>query len=40
MATALLVAAKVNDDTFYSNSFYAKVAGVNLREFNIMEDSL
>jgi hypothetical protein len=34
---ALLVACKYHDDTSYKNSFYSIIAGVTLKELNIME---
>ncbi|KEP64593.1 UNVERIFIED_CONTAM: cyclin, N-terminal domain-containing protein [Hammondia hammondi] len=38
--TALTVAAKFFDDTYYSNSFYAKVGGLSLKELNRLEVTL
>lgn len=35
--TAITLAAKFNEDTFYSNKYYAKVGGVPLRELNMLE---
>merc|ERR1711964_553292 len=37
LATALLLAAKMQDDTFYTNTYYAQVAGLSLQEFNKLE---
>ena len=36
--TSLLVSIKYNEDEYYSNSFYAKVAGLSLREVNMLEN--
>ncbi|CBZ51327.1 hypothetical protein NCLIV_043920 [Neospora caninum Liverpool] len=38
--TALTVASKFFDDTYYSNSFYAKVGGLSLKELNRLEVTL
>lgn len=38
--TALMVAVKFADDTFYSNAYYAKVGGLPLREMNHLEATL
>ena len=35
--TSLVIAIKCNEDEYYSNSFYAKVGGITLKEFNILE---
>ena len=35
--TNLVIAIKCNEDEYYSNSFYAKVGGITLKEFNILE---
>ena len=35
--TSLFIAIKCNEDEYYSNSFYAKVGGITLKEFNILE---
>lgn len=37
LATALLVAAKFNDDVYFANGYYAKVSGLSLREINLLE---
>jgi hypothetical protein len=31
------MAVKMNEDDYYSNSFYSKVAGVSLKELNQLE---
>ncbi len=33
----MLIAIKYNEDDYYSNSFYAKVAGITLNEVNSIE---
>ncbi|CDJ60891.1 cyclin, N-terminal domain-containing protein, putative [Eimeria maxima] len=38
--TALMVAVKFADDTFYSNAYYAKVGGLPLQEMNHLEATL
>ena len=35
--TSIVIAIKYNEDEYYSNSFYAKVGGITLKEFNILE---
>lgn len=40
VVTALMVAVKFADDTFYSNAYYAKVGGLPLREINHLEATL
>lgn len=35
--TSIMVAAKFNDDVFYSNAYYAKVGGVKIAEINGLE---
>lgn len=35
--TSIVLAVKFHDDTYYSNAFYAKVGGVQLKEFNSLE---
>jgi hypothetical protein len=37
MLISITLAIKFHDDTYYSNAFYAKVGGVQLREFNSLE---
>jgi hypothetical protein len=37
MLVAIVLAIKFHDDTYYSNAFYAKVGGVQLKEFNSLE---
>mmetsp|Transcript_62048 Transcript_62048/g.108633 ORF Transcript_62048/g.108633 Transcript_62048/m.108633 type:complete len:253 (-) Transcript_62048:26-784(-) len=36
-ATALVIAVKFNEDKYYSNAYYAKVAGLRLQEVNKLE---
>jgi len=40
LATCAMVAAKYNDDAYYSNSYYAKVGGLTLKELNMLEARL
>ena len=35
--SSLLIAIKYNEDKKYDNSFYAKVAGISLKELNVLE---
>jgi len=37
LATSIMCAAKFFDDIYYSNAYYAKVAGINVREMNNLE---
>jgi hypothetical protein len=37
LAVTLVLSAKFNDDTYYSNSYYAKVCGLTLKELNVLE---
>lgn len=37
LATSIIVAAKFHDDIFYSNSHYAKVTGLPVKELNFLE---
>jgi len=37
LLTSLVVAAKSHDDDFYSNTFYATIGGIQVRELNRME---
>ena len=37
IVTSMLVSIKYNEDDFFSNSFYAKVGGVSIRELNNLE---
>eukprot|EP00931_Biecheleriopsis_adriatica_P091753 TRINITY_DN65635_c0_g1_i1.p1 TRINITY_DN65635_c0_g1~~TRINITY_DN65635_c0_g1_i1.p1 ORF type:complete len:229 (-),score=37.17 TRINITY_DN65635_c0_g1_i1:49-735(-) len=37
LATSLVVSAKFNDDTIYSNVYYAKVTGMDVKELNKSE---
>ena len=37
MLIAILLAIKYNEDDFYSNTYYAKVGGINLQEINNLE---
>lgn len=34
---SVVIAIKYNEDEYYSNSFYAKVGGITLKEFNVLE---
>eukprot|EP00930_Biecheleria_cincta_P016497 TRINITY_DN13398_c0_g1_i1.p1 TRINITY_DN13398_c0_g1~~TRINITY_DN13398_c0_g1_i1.p1 ORF type:complete len:257 (+),score=46.26 TRINITY_DN13398_c0_g1_i1:96-866(+) len=40
LATATIISAKFLDDSFYTNSHYAKVCGMSLRELNCLEAHL
>ncbi len=33
----MILAIKYNEDDYYSNEYYAKVAGVSLQELNVLE---
>ena len=35
--TSVLLSVKYNEDSFYDNKFYAEIAGVKLKELNILE---
>ena len=35
--TAMVLAAKINDDEYYAQSYYSRVAGVNVATLNNME---
>ena len=35
--TSVLLSVKYNEDNFYDNKFYAEIAGVKLKELNILE---
>ena len=37
--TAISLAIKYNEDTFYDNKYYSEIAGVNLKELKLMEYS-
>jgi len=37
LATSLMISAKFQDDTYYSNAYYAKAAGLKLKEINSLE---
>jgi hypothetical protein len=37
LATSVMIAAKYHDDVYYSNSYYAKVAGIPVKEINRLE---
>ena len=37
MLIAILIAIKYNEDDFYSNTYYAKVGGITLKEINNLE---
>eukprot|EP01064_Diplonema_japonicum_P024187 TRINITY_DN34696_c0_g1_i1.p1 TRINITY_DN34696_c0_g1~~TRINITY_DN34696_c0_g1_i1.p1 ORF type:complete len:226 (+),score=24.77 TRINITY_DN34696_c0_g1_i1:29-679(+) len=39
LLTAFVVAAKLRDDTYYSNKYYASIGGVTLQDMNKMEQS-
>ena len=39
-AVALVISIKFTDDVFYSNTFYAKCAGLSLQELNALEGRL
>ena len=36
---SILTAIKYNEDSVYSNKYYSEVAGVSLKELNLMENS-
>jgi hypothetical protein len=38
--TALLISAKLHDDVYYSNKYYAKVGGLSLEETNALEAAM
>lgn len=35
--TAVMLAAKIRDDTYYSNAYYASIGGVTNAEINMLE---
>lgn len=35
--TAIVLAIKYHDDEYYKNEFYAKIAGISLKEMNDLE---
>ena len=35
--TSILLSIKYNEDSYYDNKFYAEIAGINLKELNILE---
>ncbi len=37
LITSVMVAAKIRDDQYYSNEFYASIGGVSLKELNELE---
>uniref|UniRef100_A0A7S4QEV9 Cyclin n=2 Tax=Alexandrium monilatum TaxID=311494 RepID=A0A7S4QEV9_9DINO len=37
LVTSIVLAAKFYDDIYYSNTFYAKVAGLRTKELNALE---
>jgi len=37
LITSVTLAAKFNDDQYYSNAYYAKVGGLHLAELNVLE---
>jgi hypothetical protein len=38
--TAVMVAAKFHDDTFYSNGYYARVGGLSVKDVNALEAAM
>jgi len=38
LVISVMVAAKFQDDIYYGNDYYARVAGVSLKEINTLED--
>mmetsp|Transcript_53844 Transcript_53844/g.106222 ORF Transcript_53844/g.106222 Transcript_53844/m.106222 type:complete len:90 (+) Transcript_53844:3-272(+) len=40
LSVSLMLAAKFHDDVFYANPHYAKVAGLQVQEFNRLEEQL
>ena len=36
---AIIIAIKYNEDSFYDNKYYSEIAGVGLKELNIMENT-
>ena len=36
---AIIIAIKYNEDSFYDNKYYSEIAGVDLKELNIMENT-
>jgi len=40
LITSILLAAKFQDDVFYTNTFYAKVGGLKLNELNVLEQRM
>ena len=36
----ILLAIKINEDNIYSNTYYSQIAGVSLKELNLMEYNL
>ena len=36
---SIIIAIKYNEDSFYDNKYYSQIAGVNLKELNIMENT-
>ncbi|KAA8496513.1 Cyclin-P3-1 [Porphyridium purpureum] len=37
LISAIILAAKMNDDVFYQNSFYAEIGGISVMEMNTLE---
>ena len=37
--SSILVSIKFNEDKIYKNDYYAYIAGVSLKELNLMEDN-
>lgn len=35
---SILLSVKFNEDDFYSNTYYAKVGGISLKEMNLLEN--
>jgi len=40
LITSMMLAAKFQDDVFYTNTFYAKVGGLKLDELNVLEQKM
>ena len=34
---SMLIAIKFNNDFYYDNSFYSKIGGISLNDFNLLE---
>lgn len=35
--SSIVLAIKINEDDYYSNSYYSKVAGISVKELNVLE---